>query len=213
MLPPRHSARAGECGFTLVEIIVAMLLLTVGVLAVLGGLISSGTLTQGSQVHEAAIGFAEQQIELLRQQSFASLGMTAAPSPSTDPNDPNFYTHSATASPPSCYESQVSYQTGGSSIGCESFVTGGTVPSTAQNITGYQGLTGTYEVYVTWHQESPPNNGCVTISAAQYCLSGNAEKRIAVAVQPTSGSGTGTRKPIWVTSIITDPNTPPLLLP
>jgi hypothetical protein len=32
-------------------------------------------------------------------------------------------------------------------------------------------------------------------------------------VLPTSRPGTGTRKPIWVTSIITDPNTPPLLLP
>jgi prepilin-type N-terminal cleavage/methylation domain-containing protein len=213
MLATRHSERAGECGFTLVEILMAMVLLLVGVLAVLGALISSSTLTLGSQVHEAAIGFAEQQIEILRQQSFASLGMTAAPSPSTDPNDPNFYTHSATASPPSCYEIQLNYQAGGSSIGCDSFVTGGTIPSTAQTITGYPGLTGTYDVYVTWHQESPPNNGCVTISSTQYCLSANAEKRITVAVLPTSRPGTGTRKPIWVTSIITDPNTPPLLLP
>ena len=204
---------AGEDGFTLVEVLVAVMVLAVGVLAVLGALIPANALTSRSQVHEAATGFAEQQIEALRQQPFASLGMTAAPSPSSTSQDPNFYVHPATGSPSNCYEIQSNYQAGGTETGCEPFVPGGSVPSTAQQITGYQGLTGTYDVYVTWHLESPTNNGCVTFDGTQFCVSSSAEKRITVAVWPTSKPGTGTRTAIWLTSIVTDPNAPALSLP
>lgn len=209
----KHRSLRPERGFTIVEVMVAMLVLTVGILAVLGSLISAGKLTLNSQVHEAAIGFAEQQIEALRQQPFSSLGMQSpVPTPSTNVNDPNFYTQT---SPTACYNIQVNYQAGGSSIGCESFVTstiGGctacTVPSTPQTITGYQGLTGTYDTYVTSYQD----NGCVIINLLSICLTG-AQKRITVAVLPTSLPGTGSRKPVWVTSIVSDPNTTPLSLP
>ena len=210
-LSRRRSARS-QHGFTMIEVLVAILILAVGILATLGSLISAGKLTLSSQVHEAAIGFAEQQIELLRQQPFASLGMTSPlPTPSLNVNDPNFYVSPAGSSP-ACYQVYVDYQNAAGLIRCESFVTGGTVPSTPQTITGYTGLSGTYDIYVTSHLESATDNGCVTILALAYCLTG-AEKRITVAVLPSSQSGTGARKPVWVTSIITDPNTPPLSLP
>jgi|GEM_PF-5742144 len=206
-------------GFTLVEVVVTILLVTVGLIAVFGALISSNQLNSGAQVREAATGFAEQQLDNLRQEAaavgYANFGMSAAPSADPgNPDDPDYYVTSVNGTP--CLAVQDDFQAGGTPRWCEPFQTtcsGGAacVPSTTQTISGYQGLTGTYDVYVTQHQEMPSTaqgNGCV--SGLSVCLSGASsgtadELRITIAVLPASNAGTGARKPIWVSAIITNP--------
>jgi hypothetical protein len=153
---------------------------------------------------------------------YAQLGYagTNAPANSADPNNPNYYT---VTGPPACYDIESNYQAGGSPVGCETFantssgVTSGAVPSTPQTISGYPSLNGgTYDVYVTWHYESGANNGSVVNTT--ITLVGAYEKRITVAVWPngvsgTDLAGTGTRKPVWLSAIVTDPNAPALSLP
>lgn len=57
-----------ERGFTIVEVLIAVLVLAVGLLAVFGALVSSNQLSSGAQIHEAAITFAEEQLDNLRQE-------------------------------------------------------------------------------------------------------------------------------------------------
>lgn len=226
-----HRLRRAEEGFSLIEVLTAAVILVVGTLFAFASLNSSTHLTYHSQAREAALGFAEQELENVRSMSYSQLGYasTNAPASSTDPNNPNYYTVAAGASGCTAgpgYQIESSYQAGGSPMTddpCEMFanasngVTGGAVPWTPQTISGYPGLNGgTYDVYVTWHYESGANNGCIVSTA--ICLGGAYEKRITVAVWPngvsgTDLSGTGTRKPVWVTGIVTDPNAAALSLP
>jgi len=222
----RGSRTAGrrDAGFTLVEVLVAVLVLSVGILGVFGALVSANQLSSGAQVHDAAVSFAEQQLDNLRQELYAvtytNFGMSGDPTAdSSNANDPNYYVSTTSAGTP-CLLAQ-----GDSPAGwCEPFVTQPStlcassycVPDTPQTISGYQGLTGTYDVYVTYHQELPSpgtGNGCVSGGG---CLSGPDEERITVAVLPgtTLVNGvpqaipgdTGSRKPVWLSTIVTNPS-------
>jgi prepilin-type N-terminal cleavage/methylation domain-containing protein len=212
----RKHVRASQDGFTIIEVLAAILLVGVGVLFAIGSLVSSTHATAGAQAREAAVGFADQQIENLRQQPFSSLAMSAAPSHDAGVNSPDFFTVGA---PGTCYQIETSYQTGGTPLACEGFVVqpGGTVPAGPQPISGYPGWS--YEVYVTGHQETSTGNGCVSISAVSYCPTGADETRITVAVSPPATSSTGgawsstPHKPIWVSAIITNPNPAAVKLP
>jgi type IV pilus modification protein PilV len=220
-----------ESGFTLVEVLVAILIVAIGIVAVFGSLASSSHLTSRSQVQEAAVGFAEQQIEKLRQQyTFASLGMSATPSASANTSDPNYYV-STNSGGTACYQIDDNYQGASGQRWCETFVTGSSSPAptcgatcvaaTPQTISSYPGLSGTYDIYVTWHQEAPSSllgNGCLPSGfGGGACLTGNEEKRITVAVLPSNNTGNGVspanRKPIWISSVVADPSPQAVSLP
>lgn len=210
MLSGRHQAVRDERGMTLIELLVSIFVLAVGILGAVTVLAQGDRLSGTSQQREAAIGFAEQQLENVRQTPFASLGMNASPSASTDPNNPNHYVDQANApcsSAATGYDIETNYQSGGAPTTCEPFVTGGGVQAGSQPISGYSGLTGTWYAYVTSRPEPCLSlNGVITVN----CLSNT--KRITVAVWPSS-QNRGTRKPVWVSSVVSDPNTQPLALP
>lgn len=86
-----------------------------------------------------------------------------------------------------------------------------------QTISGYPGLIGTYDVYVTLHQElasTSSGNGCVTgVGCLSSAGSVPPEIRVTVAVLPGTKlvngalqnlpSETGSRKPLWLSTIVT----------
>ena len=84
------AARAcSEGGFTLVEVLVAMFILLVGIVAAFGVFSSSKNASLASQRQEIAVHQAQREMERLRAFQYAELGLTATPVASTDPNNPN----------------------------------------------------------------------------------------------------------------------------
>ncbi len=187
---------------TLIELLVSIFVLAVGILGATTVLAQGDKLSGTSQQREAAIGFAEQQLENVRQSNpFSALGMSGAlPSASTDPDSPDYYVAACPGGPG--YDIETNYQAGGAPMACEPFVAGAGVQAGSQPISGYSGLTGTWSAYVTSRPEP-----CLLVV---YCLTST--KRVTVVVWPSSRNR-GTRKPVWVSSVVSDPNAKALGLP
>src|SRR5256885_13844316 len=86
-----RSLRRDEGGFTLLEVMVAALILAIGILAIVGVFDSSRRLTTVSEKNEIIAHRAELELERIQAMPFAAVALTAAPSHSTDSSDPDFY--------------------------------------------------------------------------------------------------------------------------
>jgi type II secretory pathway pseudopilin PulG len=82
-----------QSGFTTIELLLAMMVLTVGVISVVGTLDVSRRATTFSEMKEAASHMAEQQMEALRALDYGELALDGnlMPSSSTDPRNPAHY--------------------------------------------------------------------------------------------------------------------------
>lgn len=79
-----------EAGFTIVEVLVAMLIVALGAIATFGLLSSAIRNTQRVQASQIALEYAEQELELLRSMEDKHLALISSPQPSTNPNSPNY---------------------------------------------------------------------------------------------------------------------------
>lgn len=79
-----------EAGFTIVEALVALLIVSLGAMATFGLLSSAIRNAQRVQASQVALEYAEQELELLRSLEDKDLALKATPPPSSDPNNPNF---------------------------------------------------------------------------------------------------------------------------
>jgi prepilin-type N-terminal cleavage/methylation domain-containing protein len=84
---------ASERGFTLIEVLVATVLMTIGVMAVVGTFDYTRRTTSSTEAHQVLAHIAQGETEAILANSYASIGTTAAPSPSGsgDPRDPLNY--------------------------------------------------------------------------------------------------------------------------
>jgi prepilin-type N-terminal cleavage/methylation domain-containing protein len=197
-----------EQGFTLPEVLVAVIILVVGLLATVGVFTSSKSMTLVSQRHEVAVHQAQREIEKLRSLKYSQLGLdtTVAPSPSSDPKHPNNRIQGdgklrvravpcdPGVTPCPLDEEFVLEDPNEPSFdysvnpGPESFSVGEG---------GNSAVTGKIYRYVTWRDESCPTG---------LCDGSRNTKRLLVAVTIDPVRNLGPTKPIWVASIITDPN-------
>ena len=85
-------ARA-EGGFTTIEIMLAIMVASVGLLSLVGTMDVSRRLTTHSEMKEAAAHLAQQRIEELKDVAYGKLALNGDPSPasSTDANNPAYY--------------------------------------------------------------------------------------------------------------------------
>jgi type II secretory pathway pseudopilin PulG len=91
-------ARArSQAGFTTVEILLAIMIVGIGVMALIGTLDMSRRVTSLSEMKEAASHVAEQKMEELRAFDYGALALkgSISPSSSTDPNNPAYYLQSS----------------------------------------------------------------------------------------------------------------------
>jgi type II secretory pathway pseudopilin PulG len=79
-----------EEGFTIVEVLVAALILVLGALATFGVLAAATVNTQRSQGTQVALNRAQQEIEVLRSESDEELALTALPPSSADEKSPDY---------------------------------------------------------------------------------------------------------------------------
>jgi type II secretory pathway pseudopilin PulG len=82
--------RAREAGFTIVEVIVAALVLVMGSMATFGLLSAATKNTQRAKASQVALNRAQEEIEKLRSLSDEQLAMTAAAPPSADSLNPDY---------------------------------------------------------------------------------------------------------------------------
>ena len=84
---------ASERGFTLIEVLVATMLMTVGIIAVVGTFDYTRRTTSSTEAHQVLAHIAQGETEAILAKGYASIGTTSAPSPSAsgDPRDPLNY--------------------------------------------------------------------------------------------------------------------------
>lgn len=190
-----------EDGFTLVEVLVSTLVLTIGAATTFGLLSTATKNSQRAEATQVALNRAQQEIETLRSLPNKQLAMTATPEPSTDPLSPNYRVSGGTfalirqprSSPATMVANGTPLYGGG-------FVSGGVVnpgptPFTSGDISG-----STYR-YVVWRDDTQCGTGCPGTQDF---------KQIIVAVKlNTPGNQSGERGYVEVQSDFVDPKDGP----
>lgn len=186
---PRGRLRA-ERGFTLIEVLLSLLVLTVGILSAFTAFAASQRLSLVSERHQSMVDVAQKEIERVQGIAFNQIGMTAAPGTSTDPRNPDYYVQ---AGPPETFEWD---RTSGSAEPLDLDTANGTVSAAPQTWSEGQ-FTGQIYDFVTWTTDPKCSPGCP--ASQDY-------KRITVAVTITGAAQPG---PVWESSLIADPSAAP----
>lgn len=188
-----------EAGFTIVEVVIAVLVLVMGALATFGLLNAATRNTQRAKATQVALNRAQQEMEVLRSLTNAQLAMTAPAPSSSDPLDPDYRVsnvngkYALTREPPGSYATMVVNEHplygGGSVKG--GIVNPGPVAFTSGDVSGkiYR--------YVLWQNDAACGSPCP--GEQDY-------KRIVVAVKlDTPGNQAGERGYVEVQSDFVDP--------
>jgi prepilin-type N-terminal cleavage/methylation domain-containing protein len=206
--------RAGtQDGFTLLEVLAALAVLSVGMLGLLASFNLAGTASYSAQRHEQAVAVAQAEIERLKALDYSDLALTAAPAnqpagnPAGDPApqnpvNPNFYVTGSGFKVMNNYRDSGSGTVTGTPAAGEPFVVSasGAVNPGPEDFDNGQASGRIYR-YVTWRDDA-----CTGL----VCLGPQDGKRITVAVSMNvAGNGAPPSKPIYISSIVTDPRGAP----
>jgi prepilin-type N-terminal cleavage/methylation domain-containing protein len=183
---------AAEDGFTLIEILVAILLLSVAVIALMGTFDHSRKTTSTAEAQGAAVQVAEKHLEQIAALPYAQVGLGSPPTSSLDPANPNYWVTNS---------SPAQFRWDPSSPGTEPIVTGGSV-SNYRGTWGNARLSGTVYAYVTSVNDTAcvAPSPCTTADAAIT----NDYKRITVAVAADPPNALS-KRPVVVSTIVADP--------
>jgi prepilin-type N-terminal cleavage/methylation domain-containing protein len=146
-------AHERESGFTIVEVLVAILIVSIASMTTFTLLSEATQNAQRAKASQVALEYAEQELEFLRSMEEKKLALTAAPSSSTNPNSPNHRvangTFALTRQPLGNYRNLV--VNGGSLYG-GGFLEGGTVSPGPTNFTSGD-VSGKVYRYIVWHND------------------------------------------------------------
>jgi hypothetical protein len=193
MTGPRDNRAGGrgESGLTIIEVLVAALILALGAMATFGVFAAATKNAQRAKATQVALDLAQEELERLRSIPYADLGLSSVPTPSSSSLNPNFRVQASTyalqRSPVGEYAPLVTNAAGFSPK--SEFFSGD--PEAG-------GVTGTIYRYVVWRNDSScPEADCP--GEQDY-------KQIVVAVQPAK-LGSGERGYVEVQSSRLDPET------
>ena len=189
---------AREDGITIIEVLVAALVLVMGAFATFGVLRAATVNTQRAKASQVALDRAQKEIEKLRSLTNKELALTATPSTSTDTLNPNHRVSNGEFAllrePPSEYKPMV--VNGGELFG-GGVVEGGVVNPGPTSFTSGD-VSGTVYRYVVWHDD--PSCPSATCPGKQDF------KQIVVAVKlDTPNNQSGERGYVEVQSDFVDP--------
>ena len=186
MLARAHQRARAENGMTLVEVLVALVVLVVGITGMFMGFITSQRASLVAERESSMAHIAQQQIEFVEGIPYSQVGMSAAPTTSTDPGNPDYF---VTAGPTPGFDWN---RTAGTSepLDIDTTTPGAVTPVQSWSEGRFSGRV--YD-FVTWTTD--PN-------CAPACPATQDYKRITVAV--TTGTG-GSPQPVYVSSVITNP--------
>ena len=179
-----------EDGFTLVELLIAAVVLVVGIFAMIASFDATRRLASNQESQTVRAQVAEQDLQQLISQGYDAIGLSSVPAHSTDPNNPNYYVTTGTPSTfqwdltnPSRTESLCT-----SATGC----TGSIAPGPTAWSSG--GENGSIYRFVTW----------VNDTCTGACASTTDFKRVTVMV--TQSNQDGPEKPLLVSTLVSDPD-------
>jgi prepilin-type N-terminal cleavage/methylation domain-containing protein len=178
-------ALGGEEGFTLLELLVAITLLAVGLIALVTSFDHSRDLVSVAEKTEVASHRAERELERIVSLPYASVAHSSTPGSSASSADPAFYVNGT------------NYQYDQGSTGPQSETlavdAGGSIGSSASTWTDSEArLTGQIQSFVTW--------------TGAYCTAADrtrCAKRVTVAV--TVGGDRPLRRPVLMSTVVTSP--------
>src|SRR5262245_63800310 len=175
----RARERRGEAGFTLIEVLIAVFVLTLALLAAFGILSAAVRNGQRAKQTQVALDTAQQQLEKLHSLSYEELAMTTAPAHSSNPLSPN---HRVVNGSFAVQREPVGeYATmaidGGSLYGGGSVEGGVVTPGPIKFESG--DVTGKLYRYVVWRDD--PTCKESTVTAEDFCPGNQDYKQIVVA--------------------------------
>lgn len=179
--------RLSEAGFTVVEVLVASIMLVTGLLATMGMLNSSNHANNVTERHQVAIGIAQREMEKIDNLDYEELALTSNPQSSADPNSPlNRVNGSQFLSENGQSEEMV--------IGGESAAVNPGPETVSEGDVSAQ----VYR-FVTW-VDAPSYQGC-----AQNCNSTQDYRRVTVTVQAANDNVKGFDKYVLMSTLKIDP--------
>jgi prepilin-type N-terminal cleavage/methylation domain-containing protein len=191
---PRLGASA-EHGFTVIEVVIAVALISIGVASTIRVFGASSRATVRSEQSEVGLQQAQAELDKLKTLPYGSLALTSQPASSSDPKDPGSKVEGAALRVRSDLIEPFVLTPG---AGQAATVDPGPHPfSVGSQRTP---ITGRVYRFVTWRDEKCPN---------LLCDGGQNTKRltVAVAVDPTGGSEA--RAPAWLSTVVVDPDAAP----
>ena len=181
-----------EHGFTIIELLIAMVLLIVGITALAETFVAAGKLTLVSERQAAMTHAGQAELERLRSLGYAQLALTAPPGSSASPTNPGYYVTSQGGSyylqpdPGSPATEQVAID-----------ATNGQV-SASPTAWSSGNSSGSIYDYVTYHTDGNCGVGCP--ASQNY-------KRIVVEV--TQSSGASPKNPVMIQTLAASPGAGP----
>jgi prepilin-type N-terminal cleavage/methylation domain-containing protein len=180
---------AAEDGFTLIELIVAALIMTIGLLALVSGIDHSRELVNRSEQIETATHQAEEAIERVLSRRYEQVAMTSTPLHSDDPTDPRYYVNGT------------SYQWDQGATGPQSETmvvnaTDGAVVASEPWEDSDSRLSGEIHTFVTQTGDRCAGTGCPTGSQTA--------KRVTVAVSVDGPKAP--ERPVLISTLMVDPD-------
>jgi type II secretory pathway pseudopilin PulG len=200
----RLKTSGGEGGFTIIEVLVAALILALAALSTFGILASSVRNGERAKATQVALDQAQQEIEKLHSLTFSQLAMTTTPSHATSTLNPNNRVvngrFNVRRQPPEEFATMV---VNGNSLYGGGFVEGGVV--TPGPIPFESGdVTGKLYRYVVWRND--PSCPESEVEAEDFCPGFQDFKQVVVAVKlDTPGNQSGERGYVEVQSEAIDP--------
>ena len=183
-------------GFTLIEVLLAMTLMSIGIAATLSVFGSSGRSTVVSQQTNVAAAQAQAAIDQLSTMTYGKLGLTSTPASSTNPKDPGSRVSGSTL----LIKTGLSETFVLASDSGQSAAAVDPTPTSFSVGAGGAVITGKVYRYVTWRDETCQNGVC---DGTQNT------KRITVAVTIDQVATNPVLNPVWLSEIVTDPSALP----
>lgn len=198
-----HRSRAtSEEGFSLIELLIAILLLAIGIIGLVSTLDGSRDLSNNAERLGVATAVAERFIERYssRQYRYNEVGLTAAPTAAADTGDPNAnYPDIKLCGTTTSYRWDQTDCPSVAPLG-DTLITGGDFPPTQAWTDARTGARGLVHTYVTRVNnacpDAPRTSGCADQATPDY-------KRITIAVSIRNGPPD---RPIVLTTLLADPN-------
>jgi prepilin-type N-terminal cleavage/methylation domain-containing protein len=200
--------RTREQGFTIVEVMVAILVVAVALVGTLQAFISSDHGNLATQETQAVSTAAEQAVEQLRAMSYNSLALSSFPiqtgsgiltgDASGDPEDPDYWVSGTNLQIPNNFAQVASGVLSTVASAGEALIGGGTINPGPVTVSS-DGFNVTIYRYVTWVVDS-----CF-LGGINLCPSIEDAKRITVAAV-LDGTGSNLPKPFWLTTIVANPD-------
>ena len=179
-------------GFTMVEVLIAMTLISVGIAATLGVFGSAGRTTVVAQQGDIAAQQAQAAIDQISTMNYGKVGLTSTPASSTDPKNPGYRISGSTL----LIRTGLTENFVLSSDAGQSGAAIDPTPTTFSVGSGSGTVTGKVYRYVTWRDES-----CQT----GLCDGTQNTKRITVAVTVDPTGTNPTMAPTWLSEVLPDP--------